>query len=58
MSGKAQFGESNGNARLTEGQVTSIRRQLAKGVSKRSLSRTFGVSQAQILRIARKVNWR
>lgn len=42
------LGEDNGQARLTEFEVRSIRRALAEGESQRSIAKRFGVGQTTI----------
>lgn len=51
-------GSSNGNSRLTEEQVRSIRlRYKAGGVSQQKLADEVGVSQSVVSRIIRKIQW-
>lgn len=45
-------GDAHGSAKLTEAQVTKIKEQRAAGVKLWKLSSTYGVSMAQISRIA------
>lgn len=50
-------GEENGNAKLTEAGVRTIREGAAGGITQRELARRFGVTQAAISSIVRRRNW-
>ena len=55
---RAAFGESHGNAKLTEADVRLILTELATGTSQADLFRRFGVSRDAISRIALGKTWR
>ncbi len=50
-------GSENGRAKLTAYSVASIRRALARGVTKAELARKHGVSRIQIARIGSGAQW-
>ncbi len=56
--GRQPKGETNGNARLTEFQVTQIRSLRAAGYKQQDLAEMFGVSQATVGQIVRRVTWK
>lgn len=55
--GRTLIGSKNGNSRLSEGDVASIRLMLASGIRKSKVSRAFGVSQTTIGHIAKGKTW-
>jgi len=56
--GRAPSGERNGRAKLTRDQVTHIQDLYATGAHKqKDLASRFGVSQALISQIVRRVTW-
>lgn len=51
-------GELNGCAKLTEQQVSEIRRLVAEGYTQRSVAHQFGISYAQVSRIHLNQRWK
>lgn len=56
--GKAQDGEKNDMAKLTEKAVREIRRRRAAGERLKSIAADFGVSDRTVSKIARGERWR
>lgn len=57
--GPPHFGEASPNHKVTEAQVTEIRRRYATGgVSQSMLADEFGINQTSISKIVRGVRWR
>ena len=50
-------GSANGNAKLTEAQVLSIRSERAAGVRRMDVARKYGVSPATITAVVKGGNW-
>ena len=50
-------GSAHGRAKLTESQIPEIRQRIARGESKASIARVFGVSDTLIFCIATGKNW-
>lgn len=56
--GRSLQGERHHQARLSEADVISIRERFARGdITKRSLAREFGITDAQIGNIIRRRSW-
>lgn len=56
--GKVSRGEKSNLARLVKADVLLIRKRYAAGgISQQQLGELFGISQTQVGRIARRVNW-
>lgn len=55
--GRDQRGERNGNARLTEEQVSAIRTMIAEGVPNTHIAPKFGVTHSLVSRIRRGRSW-
>jgi hypothetical protein len=55
--GRKAKGSANGNAKLTEYQVSLIRLWFTKGVSGEELSKIFNISRVQIRKILTLKNW-
>ena len=51
-------GSRNNNVKLTEDQVREIRAASARGVSRNTLARQYGVSKPMIKNIALRRNWK
>ena len=51
-------GERHGNARLTEGKVSAMRRMAVVGISQRDIAKRFGVSQGTVGFVLRGETWR
>lgn len=56
--GRNARGEQHGAAKLREQQVAEIRRRLRNGERGVDVAREYGISQAQVCRIARRQRWR
>lgn len=52
------FGEDNGQAKLTESDVISIRRLRAKGWKYREIAERFGVHQTTVLSVVTRECWK
>jgi len=55
--GKRCVGEKASRSKISTATALAIFESTGKGVSQRVIGDTFSISQAQISRIARKVNW-
>lgn len=56
--GRQRRGEDQGNAKLTENQVTEIRQRHAAGnITQRALATQYGVSQKTIMNVVKRVAW-
>jgi hypothetical protein len=55
--GRAASGERNGRAKLSEKQVAEIRDLLKKGIAKKAIARTYGVSDTLIRYISVGKSW-
>lgn len=51
-------GEQNGSAKLSQNQVQSIRKELAKGTPQRAIARMYAVHQSTVGRINQNLLWR
>lgn len=49
--------EKNPNAKLTDLEISEIRNALVRGVRQIDVAETFGISQTQVSRIARREQW-
>ncbi len=56
--GKLTTGEQNGNAKLTETQVTEMRRLRSKGATGSELARRYGVKRATVYQICEYARWK
>lgn len=56
--GRNPYGERNGQAKLTDDLVRSIRAQAADGVSHAELARRFGVDQGTITPVVARRTWK
>jgi ribosomal protein S14 len=50
-------GENNPRCKLTISQVREIRRYLSCGVKQGVIAKKFNISQSQVRRINKKINW-
>lgn len=55
--GRGAIGERDGNAKLTQEAVITIRRQLAEGLKQKDITARFGVSRQIISAISVGTNW-
>jgi hypothetical protein len=56
--GLMRRGEANHTAKLTEADVTDIRRQRAKGVQVRKIANHYDVSERAIYLVSRRLTWK
>ena len=55
---RSTWGERSGTAKLTEEQIREIRRDLADGVAQTVIAEYYGISQIQVSRINRGLQWK
>ena len=55
--GKRCLGEKASRSKLKSEQVLKIRELMASGQTERKVANQFGISTAQVGRIARRTNW-